>query len=111
MRWSRWIFLADYTGYEPCNYDGPGCYELAIGGPRGGNLVIKYIGETSNISRRMRDYGHGAGGSHHAARIFMELRGGKSIFYRFIKTNSKIEAKKLQDLFKNNNPEKYPWND
>ncbi len=48
--WTDWRKIADRRSWydDTLDWDGPACYELAIGGPRGGNLKIVYLGETSN---------------------------------------------------------------
>ena len=52
MGWSAWRLLAQADDWYPdaIDWDGPACYELALGGPRGGDLETMYIGEGINVS-------------------------------------------------------------
>jgi hypothetical protein len=63
MPWTDWRKIADRNSYfsEVLYWDGPCCYELALGGPRGGIRFIIYTGETRNERQRMLAYGrHGS---------------------------------------------------
>jgi hypothetical protein len=90
--WTNWKKLADRgQWYSDALPDAePGCYELATGGPRGGNLVIRYIGETGNLRSRL--YSYGRTGSHLGVLIDAELRRGSSLFFRVYRRSCKDEA-------------------
>jgi hypothetical protein len=90
--WTAWKKLADRRQWYSAALPDPepGCYELATGGPRGGNLVIQYIGETGNLRSRLRSYGQT--GSHLGVLIDAELRRGSSLFFRVYRRSCKEEA-------------------
>ena len=96
-RWTKWRKIADEKNWYPkeLDWDGPACYELAIGGPRGGKLQIKYVGETSNEKKRVSAYAKH--GSHLSQIIQDHLAQGWHLFYRAQTTNSKEEAIRRQD--------------
>jgi hypothetical protein len=77
------------------DWDGPACYELAIGGPRGGRLRIVYVGETSNEKHRVAAYAQH--GSHLSQIIHQHLRDGWHLFYRARATRSKRAAVEVQN--------------
>ena len=109
LSWTSWKCLADNNEiFDLPEYSGSGCYVLGFGGSRRGNFKTRYIGETSDIRRRMND--HASGRSHCNVRILMELRQGYYMFYRYTKTRSKPDAKKIQDTLCDRYPEKFPWN-
>jgi len=61
--WTDWRKVADKKSWydDQLDWDGPACYELAIGGDRGGNIKIVYVGETGNERRRVIAYAsHGS---------------------------------------------------
>jgi hypothetical protein len=95
--WTSWRLLADKRfWYEDCfDWDGPACYELGTGGPRGGRIQPHYVGETGNERRRIKAYA--SHGSHLADIIDDHLRRGWRLYYRAISCVSKPRAKELQD--------------
>jgi hypothetical protein len=97
MRWTSWRLLADKrTWYdEDFDWEGPACYELGTGGPRGGSIEPHYVGETTNERRRIAAYARH--GSHLADIIDDHLRRGWCLYYRAISYPSKPRAKMLQD--------------
>jgi hypothetical protein len=80
---------------EALDWDGPACYELAIAGPRGGDLRIVYVGETVNEEQRVAAYARS--GSHLAPIIASHLRKGWLLYYRAQAMPSKAAAKQTQD--------------
>jgi hypothetical protein len=108
MGWSRWRKLCDedYLYNEHLDWDGPVCYELALGGPRGGGLEIVYVGESGNARQRLSR--HGLERSHLRETIRAYLRQGWCVFCRVQRKESKSEAVRLQNsrLAKYS----YPWN-
>jgi hypothetical protein len=109
MAWTKWRLLAVGGKWSDINLDhtGPACYELATGGPRGGNIREHYVGETSNEKKRMSRYG--SDGSHLAELIHWHLKKGWHIYYHAIACPTKKAAKKMQDnLLKKY---EYDWND
>lgn len=64
MGWKHWHKLA--SRYETFNdgivYEGPAVYELAVMRRYGKYISAVYVGETSNLQRRMYDYARN--GSH-----------------------------------------------
>jgi GIY-YIG domain-containing protein len=109
MSWTQWRLLAKPNEWfdDGFDYDGPCCYELGTGGPRGGSIQPHYVGETSNEERRMSQYGRD--GSHLSEIIKWHLKQGWCIYYRSYAVRSKAEAvqmqKRMLDKFK------YDWND
>jgi hypothetical protein len=96
MGWTSWRKLAERSDwYDEFDWDGPACYELALAGPRGGDLRIVYVGETSNEHARMATYGRD--GSHLAEIIQQHLRAGWCIWYRAESKKSKREAVAMQN--------------
>ena len=97
MGWTKWRKIADqYEWYdEKLDWDGPGCYELAIAGPRGGDLRPVYIGETSNERHRVATYARN--GSHLSKIVNQHLRRGWTLWYRAQATRTKAAAKARQD--------------
>jgi hypothetical protein len=109
VRWSGWKKSIDLNSILDIPiYSGPACYMLGFAGPRSANPKTKYIGETSNLHTRIAKYA--SNGSHCSIRILMELRQGYFMYYRFVKTESKAEAKKIQDTLWAKYPQKFPWN-
>ena len=98
-RWTRWRKIADQYEWYPdlLDWDGPACYELAIAGPRGGNLQIVYVGETSNEKKRVAAYAQH--GSHLSEIIHWRLSRGWHLHYRARAARSKEEAVWMQDNF------------
>lgn len=96
-RWTRWRKIADRRHWysEELDWDGPACYELGIGGARGGRMKIAYVGETSNEKRRVAAYAQH--GSHLSQIIRRHLNGGWHLFYRGCAVNSKRKAVQMQD--------------
>jgi hypothetical protein len=96
-RWTNWRLIAErkYWYSEEFDWDGPACYELAIVGPRGGNLKIVYIGETSNEKKRMTAYG--SIGSHLKKIINWHLKEGWHLYYRARSAKSKADAVAMQN--------------
>ncbi len=97
MGWTYWRKLAEGDEWfdEVFDYDGPACYELGTGGPRGGNIESMYVGETANEKKRMAAYA--CSGSHLAEIIAKHLRDGWSLYYRAQTKPSKEAAKAVQD--------------
>ena len=77
------------------DHDGPACYEIGTGGPRGGRIQWHYVGETNNERRRMGDYGHR--GSHLKRFIDWHIRQGWCIYYRATACPTKELARQMQD--------------
>ncbi len=96
-RWTGWRKIADRRGWYPNVLDwvGPACYELAIAGPRRGNLKIVYVGETSNEKKRMAAYARH--GSHLSKIICWHLQRGWDLYYRARMAQSKDDAARMQD--------------
>ena len=96
-KWTKWRKIADKNNWysEELDWDGPACYELAIGGPRGGNIKIVYVGETSNEKNRVSAYAKH--GSHLSEIIHDHLNQGWNLFYRAQTMKSKDRAIRMQD--------------
>jgi len=106
--WTQWRKVADKGGWydEELDWDGPACYELALAGPRGGDLRQVYVGETRNERRRVAAYARS--GSHLSQIVNQHLRDGWTLWYRARATKSKAAAKAMQNrLLKRF---KYDWN-
>jgi hypothetical protein len=108
MAWTAWRLLAERSKWfdESFDYNGAACYELSIGGPRGGDRRIVYCGHTGNEKQRMSRYGRD--GSHLAKIIQRHLRDGWSLSYRGWCCDSKesadaMERRQLQKF-------DFPWN-
>ena len=73
-RWTAWRRIAEHGHWydDALDWDGPACYELAVAGPRGGNLHIVYVGETQNEKKRVANYART--GSHLSTIIHDHLR-------------------------------------
>jgi hypothetical protein len=95
--WTRWRKIADCRQWydDRLDWDGPACYELAIGGPRGGKLQIVYVGETINERKRVAAYA--AHGSHLAEIVAWHLKRGWHLFYRAQAKVSKQHAIRMQN--------------
>lgn len=95
--WTHWRKIADrrYWYGEELDWDGPACYELAIGGSRGGGIRIVYVGETINEKNRVIAYA--SHGSHLADIIRWHLKQGWTLFYRAQTKASKQAATRTQD--------------
>lgn len=108
MRWTNWrILLKPGVDFEPdLDYEGPACYELGVGGARGGGIRPYYVGETCNERARMNQYARD--GSHNNGPIGEVLRAGKCLYYRACAMSSKQEAKSMQDRMLRKY--KYEWN-
>ncbi len=96
-RWTNWKLIARKGEWysDQLDWDGPACYELAIGGPRGGTLRIVYVGETSNEKKRMSAYA--SVGSHLKQIIGWHLNQGWYLYYRARSAASRKEAIKMQN--------------
>jgi len=96
-RWTHWRKIADRRSWydDSLDWDGPACYELATAGPRGGNLRIVYVGETSNEKSRVIAYA--SHGSHLAEVVDWHLRRGWCLFYHAQLKRSKQAAVETQD--------------
>jgi GIY-YIG catalytic domain-containing protein len=108
MGWTNWRKIAEKGTWcdEELDHDGPACYELAIGGPRGGDIRPVYVGET--VNERTRVIAYASHGSHLADIIASHLRRGWSLYYRAQARPSKRAAKGTQDrLLKEF---EYDWN-
>jgi GIY-YIG domain-containing protein len=109
MSWTLWRLLAEGNEWfdDGFDYDGPCCYELGPGGPRGGSIEPHYVGETGNERERMSHYGRD--GSYLSEIINWHLKEGWRINYRSYAVLSKAEAVQIQnrmlDKFR------YDWND
>lgn len=108
MRWTGWRFLANAKGWskDALDWDGAAVYELGVGGPRGGNLSVVYVGETRGEDIRMAAYASGR--SHIEPFINQALRAGWTLFYRASSRPSKKAAKQTQDALLKKSF--YPWN-
>lgn len=96
-RWTKWRKIADRDCWyeDELDWDGPSCYELAIAGPRGGNRIIVYVGETKNERQRLKAYGRN--GSHLSDIIAEHLEDGWHLYYRAQIAKSKEHAVELQN--------------
>lgn len=112
MGWTSWKKIAEHGLWYDDDFDeytGPACYELAIGGPRLGDLTIVYIGETKSEKERILKYAKN--GSHISEIIYLHLKEGWHLYYRATALSSKKEAKEMQDrLLLNFGNSRYPWN-
>lgn len=97
MSWTDWRKIANRREWfdNELDWDGPACYELAIAGPRGGNLKPVYVGETVNERKRVAAYARS--GSNLSKIINSHLRDGWTLWYRAQVKTSKTAAKALQD--------------
>jgi hypothetical protein len=97
MGWTNWRKIAEKGTWcdDELDYDGPACYELAVGGPRGGDIRPVYVGET--VNERTRVIAYASHGSHLAQIIRSHLRDGWSLYYRAQARPSKKAAKAMQD--------------
>jgi hypothetical protein len=97
MGWTSWRLIATDQEWfdEVLDHDGPACYELAIAGPRGGNLKPVYVGETINERRRVAAYARD--GSHLARIVNRHLRDGWCLWYHAQAMKSKAAAVAMQD--------------
>lgn len=95
--WTQWRKIADSRHWidDELDWDGPACYELAIGGPRGGRITTVYVGET--VSERRRVIAYASHGSHLADIIRWHLKRGWCLFYRAQLKRSKGAAIRTQD--------------
>jgi hypothetical protein len=107
-RWTNWRKIAKkgigYTG--ELDWSGPSIYELSVTGPRGGNRLTKYLGETLNEKVRISKYAKN--GSHLWELIDEEFENGNLLWYRSLRMKSKelavIKERQLLNEFN------YPWN-
>ena len=97
MGWTNWRLIANQTEWfqEALDWDGPACHELAIAGPRGGDLRIVYVGETVNERRRVATYART--GSHLSEIVDDHLRRGSCLWYRAQVASSKTAAVAMQN--------------
>jgi GIY-YIG domain-containing protein len=95
-RWTDWRKIADRNNWysENLDWNGAACYELALAGPRGGNIQPVYVGKTCNEFSRISSYARS--GSHLHAEINLHLRRGYTLFYRARATSSEFEAKNAE---------------
>src|SRR3972149_602992 len=95
--WTMWRKLAEihYWYDDEFDYKGPACYELALGGPRYGNIQPVYVGETANEKSRLTMYAQH--GSHLSGIIDVHLRRGYTLYYRAVASRTKADAKRMQD--------------
>jgi hypothetical protein len=108
MGWTKPRLLAYKNKWfdASLDHDGPACYEIGTGGPRGGNLKWHYVGETINEKQRMTRYG--TDGSHLSEIISKHLKEDWHIYYHACACKTKEDAKQMQDnLLKRF---KYDWN-
>jgi len=75
-RWTKPRLIAYKSEWyeDPFDYDGPACYQLGTGGPRGGDIQWHYVGEKSNERQRISIYARS--GSHLSEIIDYHLRQG-----------------------------------
>lgn len=108
MGWTQPRLLAYRNEWfdETLDHCGPACYEIGTGGPRGGGLKWHYVGETSNESARMCQYGRD--GSHLSHLIRYHLRQGWHIWYHAQACASKQAAVEMQNRLLRQF--KYDWN-
>lgn len=108
MGWTQWRRIADSGGWygEELDWDGPACYELAIAGPRGGDVRPVYVGETSNERKRVVAYA--SHGSHLSAIIDDHLRDGWTLWYRAQACDTKAAAVTKQNTLLERF--EYDWN-
>lgn len=109
MAWTEWRLLMSRDEWFSAvlDHDGPACYELGTGGPRGGDIQIHYVGETCNEKSRMACYGRN--GSHLAEIIDDHLKRGWHIWYRAVALPSKEAAVAMQNNLLSRY--RYDWND
>lgn len=107
-RWTNWRKIAEkeIKYVWQLDWHGATVYELSITGPRNGNRLIKYVGETGHEKNRISCYA--ANGSHLCQLIDEELENGSFLWYRSLRMKSKEEAVLKQNalLYKYD----YPWN-
>jgi GIY-YIG domain-containing protein len=108
MSWTKARLIArDRKWFDDLfDYEGPACYELGTGGPRGGGIKWHYVGETANERARISSYARS--GSHLSRIINWHLRRGWWLYYRGYKVGSKSAAKRMQDQLLLRF--KYDWN-
>ena len=96
-QWTRPRLIANGTTWfaDFLDHDGPACYELGTGGPRGGAIEWHYVGETSNERRRIGTYASCA--SHLSELINWHLRQGWCLYYRATACPTKQLARTMQD--------------
>ena len=97
MGWTKWRKIADRKEWygDELDWTGPACYQLAIAGPRGGDLRIVYVGETKNEATRVIAYA--THGSHLSVIIESHPRKGWILWYRATATRTKAEAVAMQN--------------
>jgi len=88
------------------DHDGPSCYELGTGGPRGGDIQPHYVGETKNERKRMCQYA--CHGSHLSETIDWHLEEGWCLYYRGTALQTKAAAVEMQN--RRLARFKYDWN-
>ena len=96
-RWTNWRLIADQSHWydDFLDWDGPACYELALGVPGRIEPIPMYVGETCNERQRLAR--HASNKSHLAELIESHLREGWLLFYRARVAPSKERAKLMQD--------------
>lgn len=97
MGWTKPRILAHKNDWFDASLDndGPACYEIGTGGPRGGSLKWHYVGETVYERKRLSTYGRD--GSHLSIIIRRHLKEGWHLYYRACACQSKEAAKRMQD--------------
>jgi hypothetical protein len=96
MGWTRARLLAYKNEWydDKIDCDGPVCYMLGTGGPRGGDIKWHYIGHTKNERRRMSCYGRD--GSHLSDIIRKNLQAGWHLYYRSWAFDTKADAAAME---------------
>ncbi len=107
--WTRPRLLANKKEWfsNALDYNGPCCYMLGTGGPRGGAIRWHYVGHAGNEGKRMGQYGYD--GSHLSDTIADHLKRGWCLYYRAISCKSKKAAKTMETRFLLKF--KFDWND
>lgn len=109
MGWTGWRYLANKREWfdNTLDHDGPACYELGMGGPRGGKIQAHYVGET--LCERDRVCAYARSGSHLGQIICQHLNDGWHLYYRAWAHPTKAAAKVMQDRLLARH--RYDWND
>jgi len=108
MSWTNWRLIADKrTWYsDELDWEGPACYELALAGPRGGDLREVYVGETKNEKKGLAAYAKH--GSHLSKIIDADLRRGWTLWYHATALDTKEDAVAMQNRMLKR--WRYDWN-
>ncbi len=107
-QWTKPRLIASRSGWSSLclDHDGPACYELGTGGPRGGAIQWHYVGETANERQRISCYARS--GSHLSHVITWHLKEGWYLYYRAKACTSKALARTMQDNLLSRF--RYDWN-